>query len=302
MLGRNIRLYIRGKNYKQLKSAELSNWTGKAFIGKRHHTKIISQMEEVHVPGVYFLLNKSQEQIKQSLYIGEADDVAKRLKEHQSNGAWWEEFIVFISKDANLNKAHVRYLEKRLYGIASKNYALIDMENVNNPTGSKLPECDIDEMEAFLDNMLFMIKQLQLFNMTEIPNTDTIEDKESMKEDNMIFEMKLTKDRRNEQGEVLKAYLKPLEDGNYLLLKGSYIESEHRESFLTHNYYKLRKELEDKGLFQNSSFEGVLITKEDIPFSSSSAAAAIVKCRAVRGPKEWKTNDGRALDDYENRN
>lgn len=298
MLGRNIKLYIRGKKHKQLKSAELSNWTGKAFIGKRHHVKVMDQMEEVHVPGVYFLLNKSQDQIKQSLYIGEADDVANRLLNHRQSKDWWEEFIVFISKDSNINKAHVRYLEKRIHDIAAGNHALIDLRNGSTPTGSKLPECDVDEMEAYLDNLLFMISQLQLFNMSEIHvSSNSIEHSDDTLD---IFELKLTKDRVSSSGDQLKAYLRPLEDGNYLLLKGSYIESIPRESFKDHNYYKLWEELSLKGLFKETEVNEVLITVDDIPFNSSSAACAVVKCRSINGPKSWKSSTGRTLDDIEN--
>lgn len=298
MLGKNIKLYIRGEKYKQLKSAELSNWTGKGFIGKRLHLKVMDQMDEVHVPGVYFLLNKSQDQIKQSLYIGEADDVANRLLNHKQNKDWWEEFIIFISKDSNLNKAHVRYLEKRLYDIASSNYALIDLKNENTPTGSKLPESDIDEMEAYLENLLFMINQLQLFNMSAI--NVSLENFESNNDNVDVYELKLTKDRVNSAGESLKAYLRPLKDGNYLLLKGSYVESIPRDSFKKHNYYKLWEELRLKKLFKETEINEVLMTVADIPFNSSSAAGAIVKCRSTNGPKSWKNSIGKTLDDIEN--
>ncbi len=81
--GRVIKLHIRGRGQKQLKSAELSNWTGQAYIGKRQHVSIFDGIDEAHVPGIYFVLNKSQEQLKQRIYIGEADDVAERLKRHK---------------------------------------------------------------------------------------------------------------------------------------------------------------------------------------------------------------------------
>ncbi len=162
-----------------------------------------------------------------SLYIGEADDVSNRLLNHRQNKDWWEEFIVFISKDSNLIKAHVRYLEKRLRDIAAVNHALIDLRNGSTPTGSKLPEGDVYEMEAYLDNLLFMISQLQLFNMSEINiSPDGIELGGDTSD---TFELKLKKNRMSSSGEQLKAYLRPLEDGNYLLLKGSYVESIQRD-------------------------------------------------------------------------
>lgn len=92
-----------------------------------------------------------------------------------------------------------------------------------------------------------------------------------------------------------------IQDNGYLLLKGSYIESEARKSFKIHNYYKLRTKLDNSGCFIDSGFDGVFITKEDIPFNSPSAAAAVVKNRATNGRVEWKLNNGTTLDEFESK-
>ena len=47
MAGKTIKLYISGEEQKNLKSAELSNWSGKAFIGGRKNVPIIQKMEEL---------------------------------------------------------------------------------------------------------------------------------------------------------------------------------------------------------------------------------------------------------------
>ena len=58
MAGKTIKLYIYGEESKFLKSAELSNWSGKAFIGDRKNVPIIQKMDELSSPGIYFLINK----------------------------------------------------------------------------------------------------------------------------------------------------------------------------------------------------------------------------------------------------
>ena len=40
--GKTIKLFIRGEDNKNLKSVELSNWSGKAYIGERKHVKILT--------------------------------------------------------------------------------------------------------------------------------------------------------------------------------------------------------------------------------------------------------------------
>ena len=66
------------------------------------------------------------------LYIGEADDVANRIKQHSlsKKQAWFDEFIIFVSKDMDLTKAHVRYLEKSLYDLAKQNLTTITIKIV----------------------------------------------------------------------------------------------------------------------------------------------------------------------------
>lgn len=41
MSGKTIKLYIMGEEKKNLKSAELSQWTGKVFIGERKRAKLL---------------------------------------------------------------------------------------------------------------------------------------------------------------------------------------------------------------------------------------------------------------------
>jgi len=55
--------------------------------------------------------------------------------------------IVFVSKDENLTKAHVRYLESRILAEAAK-INKFKLEQ-NQAGGAKLPESDLEDMEVF---------------------------------------------------------------------------------------------------------------------------------------------------------
>lgn len=293
MHGRTIKLYIMGQEYKNLKSAELSNWVGKAYIGERKHVPVIQNIDELRGAGLYFLLAKDYETGSTTLYIGETDDVAQRIKDHQQKD-WWDDFVAFISKDSNLTKAHVRYLEKNLYKLASSNITTINLMNGSNSPGSKLPDSDKADMATFEENMIFVLNNLNIIDFAK-----TSKEKEAPKEDkNNIFYLSLSQERQDANGNVLQGKM-IIQDNGYLLLKGSYIESEARKSFKIHNYYKLRTKLDNRGCFVASGIDGVLITKEDIPFNSPSAAAAVVKNRATNGRIEWKLNNGTTLDEFE---
>ncbi|MBO4830292.1 MAG: GIY-YIG nuclease family protein [Fibrobacter sp.] len=294
MAGKTIKLYIYGEESKFLKSAELSNWSGKAFIGDRKNVPIIQKMDELSSPGIYFLINKNNTQI--TLYVGEADEVNSRLKNHINGKDWWDSFVCFISKDGNLTKAHVRYLEKRFYQIAKENTTAFDLQNASEPPGSKLPQSDVDDLEEYLKNVIFVLQNLGLLDFAR--TSDVIEESKINNKD--VFYINLTSDRKDDKGKVLTGKLIITNDG-YKLLKGSFIEKKERQSFQTHCYYPLRKKIESSGLLENSRFDGVYVLKENIDFNSSSAAAAVVKNRATNGPKEWKHPSGITLDEFETR-
>ena len=294
MRGKSIKLYIMGDDYKNLKTAELSNWTGKAFIGERKHSKLIQNINELSFPGVYFLTSKSKSGAQTEIYIGEADEVKKRVNNHFAQKDWWDDFIIFISKDSNLTKAHVRYLEKAVHSIAKQNITTLNLRNSSEPTGSQLPDSDIDDMEIFLDNMLFVLKNLGIIDFTIIEEEDL-----PIEEEN-IFYLKLTNNRLDNSGNVLKAKLSITNEG-YKLIKGSFIEGKERKSFNSHSYQILRKKIEDEGFFKKSNYDEILILKNDLTFDSPSAAAPVIKNRATNGRKEWILKDGTTLDDYENK-
>jgi hypothetical protein len=50
---------------------------------------------------------------REKIYVGEGDEVLQRIVAHDNDDAreFWDRAVVFVSKDENLTKAHVRYLE-----------------------------------------------------------------------------------------------------------------------------------------------------------------------------------------------
>jgi len=78
-------------------------------------------------------------------YIGEAEVIRERLKQHKSK-EFWVSAIVFVSKDENLTKAHVRYLESRL--LLKRQRSIDSSWSQNQSGGSKLPESDREDMEG----------------------------------------------------------------------------------------------------------------------------------------------------------
>ena len=117
--GKSIKLFLIDGNPNGRWACELSNWTGKAYKIPRTYIKVCEERRDLLSAGVYFLFGKDTESDRDIVYIGEAETVIDRLKQ-QLNEEFWTECIVFISKDDNLNKAHIKYLENRFFDIAKE--------------------------------------------------------------------------------------------------------------------------------------------------------------------------------------
>lgn len=145
-----IKLFLPRGDAKSLRTAEISNWTGKAIAAPRTELDDLFQREELDKTGVYILSGSDPLSGLPRAYIGEAEVIRERLKQHKSK-EFWISAIVFVSKDDNLTKAHVRYIESKLLTEAAQ-VGRCTLEQ-NQASGSKLPESDREDMDVFLSHI-----------------------------------------------------------------------------------------------------------------------------------------------------
>ena len=149
-LGKSIRLYLADGTPGGLLTAEIMNWTGHVVAAPRSDLAGLLRRPEASRTGIYLLLGDDPDSLGGSLaYIGEGDDVGKRLYQHaraedQGGKDFWDRAIMLTSKDANLTKAHARYLESRFITLASqaRRSRLI---NGTAPAPLPLPEADVSQ-------------------------------------------------------------------------------------------------------------------------------------------------------------
>lgn len=282
--GKTIKLFLIDGDTNGRLSCELSNWTGKAYKIPRNSIKICSDRPELQTTGVYVLINTSTDlSEKGQLYIGEAEDIFKRLTQHVKEKDFWNESIVFISKDDNLNKAHIKYLENRLHKIAisANRYELI---NTQIPTQSSISESDKAEMEEFLANILTLISTLGYNAFEQIRQVDSTE--QIGKEDDLFFINAV----RGANG-----IGKPTSEG-FVVFENSQVADPVTNSY-PKTMQKLRDTLISEGIIIKA--QSKLILKRDYLFSSSSSAAMIIMGRSANGLTEWKLKSGKTLQEYE---
>ena len=285
--GKTIKLFLIDGDTNGRLTCELSNWTGKAYKLPRNSIKICTDRPEIQTTGVYMLLNKNIDlSEKGQLYIGEAENIYNRLTQHVKEKDFWNEAIVFISKDDNLNKAHIKYLENRLHEIATSanRYELI---NNQRPTQSSISESDKAEMEEFLANILTLVSTLGYNAYEQIRQSDT---KEQPDKEEDLFYITATRGA-NGIGKTTSE--------GFVVFENSQVADPVTNSY-PKTMQKLRDTLISKGIIVKESDK--LVLKRDYLFGSSSTAAMIIMGRSANGLTEWKMNSGKTLQDFETGN
>jgi hypothetical protein len=274
MASATIKLFLPRGDAKSLRTAEISNWTGKAIAAPRTELDELLARDELDRAGVYILIGSDPLSNAPVAYIGEAEIIRDRLRQHKTRE--WVSAIVFVSKDENLTKAHVRYLESRLLSEATQ-ISRFTLEQ-NQAGGSKLPESDREDMEVFLERIRQLLPVLGSDILVPIVQPTA----------------------KAQPGGVLFCRIKGAEargqrttDG-FVIFKTSTAVLEQRPSAESYPWaIAQRKQLiGDSTLVEKGGF---LVFTKDTQFTSPSAAAAVIQGGSANGLIVWKSSDGKSL-------
>jgi hypothetical protein len=254
---------------------ELSNWNGRVYKISRNDLGEFAHRSDSEYTGVYFLFGRDEEN-NDTVYIGEAERMLVRLKQHLKDRDYWNDCVVVISKDNILNKAHVKYLENKFYNLASDSKRA-SIVNSTVPTCSSISEFDEAMLEEFIENSKLLVNTLG-YKVFEKVDTSVV--------DNELELMYI----RAARGANAKGFL--VSDG-FLVVKDSRIAFDTTVS-MPDTLVKFRSRLIEKGIVSTD-----YVFQNDYIFTSPSLAASVVMGRSANGRTEWKTIDGRCIKDIE---
>lgn len=275
----SIKIFLADGTPDGIRIVEKSNWTGRAVVASRAQLSEALQRDELTRPGVY-VLTGADSSGSARIYVGEADVLGERLRNHAGRKDFWTSFIAFTSTDENLNKAHVRYLESKLIALA-KAANQWGLENSATPGEPPLSEADRADAEWFLDEMLviYPILGVDAFESAsaEAAAPDAAAD--------------LTLSQRGAEGRGRET-----KDG-FVVLAGSRARATEVPSIHAH-LQELRQQLLTRGVLVAEDEH--LVFTQDYRFSSPSTAAGVLVGGAANGRKAWRGDDGRILKDIQN--
>ena len=270
-----VKIFLVKGSPSSVRTAEFVNWTGKAVAGPRSQIEDILKREEANKPGVYFLTGINPETGRKKVYIGEAEVIKNRIKNHMSKD-FWKTIVFFVSKDENLTKAHIKYLEGKLIETA-ESVGRYELENAQS-SGSHLPESDAADMDIFLFKMEQLLPILGQEFLKPVVRYES-----SRKKSNLLY---CTIKNLKATGRQT--------DSGFVVLKGSEAVLEERPSTQKYQYAaNLRKTLISENIVEKKGDKIIFVS--DYEFSSPSAAAAVIHGGQANGLTAWKDSKGISL-------
>ena len=268
----SIKVFLPGGDPDGLRIIEKSNWSGVGLVIPRSLFGEGKQRKELGRTGVYVLVGPPEESGLPRVYVGEGDPIRPRLEQHAAKKDFWTSCIAFTSKDENLNKAHVQYLEARLVTLAAEAKRCV-LDNGNAPALPSLSEADAADAEGFLAEALLCFPLLGL-GVFSAPTAAQAPGRAL----GLSSKGVTAEGRETAEGFVVRAGSGAVKS-----------EVPSCPSFVK----ELRAALIKNGVLGPSG-EGHAFT-QDYAFASPSAAAAVVLGRSSNGRVDWKTKDGKTL-------
>lgn len=267
-MGKTVTTYLIDGDPKGTRYAFISNKICQMFVVPRSNLSYLNEQEKLQKPAFYILTGED-ESTKPQAYIGETENFKERVKDHDNKKSFWQKALIFVSKDADMTKTDVQYLEYKAIAEAKKAKTFVLNENKQTPKAPNLPEFQKDTMDEFFEDIKFLASFIGC-NIFEVTRP---------KEEHLFY----TKGR----GCDAKGYY---DASGFTILRGSVIVGSNVPSFTW-------KEKRDKLIKEYTSARtGALVMESDKTFSSPSTAADFCIGSSNNGWLVWKDKDGNTLD------
>jgi len=293
---RSISIFLLDGDPEGVRVAQIAMSTIQAIAFHRSELKRVKDLfAEISRPGVYLLLGNSIDEPDMRVgYVGESEDVAQRLQYHSGKDEkeFWTDTIALISKDENLTKSHVRYIEAKMMALGKANTRWLLANSKDSNAEGKLPLMERAAMDEFIEQAQTLVGALgcDLFKPLSgalatkpVPTAVT-----ASETDTVTFYYK---------GDGFDAQAQTSLNGNLIVLSGSIARATEAPT-VPKGAKKLREQLQNDGVL--TSVESGLLFVTDRQFDSPSMAAGVVSGTSVSGRKaSWRLSDGTTYGEWD---
>lgn len=252
--------------------SEITNQTIQAFYIPRDVLKrVVQNREELSWNGVYTLFDSSL--TKGTVYIGEAEDVGRRLNQHLNNEPWWTIAVAFVvnNRDHQLSKADIKYLENLMYQKADK-ANIRELYNGNTPHKSFVEESRRYDLKNIFEKIDLLLNSFGFSVFSNNGHHDNL-----MEVNDYLY-------MNGRDSDATGIYNS---DGSFTVKKGSRVSPlKITKSF---SDSELLKDLEDSNVLNNDTFQ------RGYKFHSPSQAARIIYKSSANGLILWHDHNGKTL-------
>jgi len=293
---RSISIFLLDGDPEGVRVAQIAMSTIQAIAFHRSELKRVKdQFSEISRPGVYLLLGTDIDEPDTRIgYIGESEDVAQRLQYHSGKDEkeFWTDTIALISKDENLTKSHVRYIEAKMMALVKANTRWKLANGKESNAATKLPLMERAAMDEFIEQAQTLVGALgcDLFKLLSgaLVTKPPIPVVSASDPEITTFSYK---------GDGFDAQAQTSLSGDLIVLAGS-IARVMEAPTIPKGAKKLREQLQAEGVL--SITEQGLLFMTDRQFDSPSMAAGVVSGMSVSGRKgSWKLADGTTYGEWD---
>jgi hypothetical protein len=276
MTPKTIQIFLPGGDPRGIRVAEITTRIVQVIEVPRSLLQDFLKMPESGQVALYFLFGEAEDGAEQKVYIGQTGDVRARLSLHNKQKEFWERALVLISRTNSLTQTHALFLEWYCLQAASKAGRYT---NENGNSGSKPhtpPPLEADCLEIFeTGRTLLATLGYPLFEPVA---------KAAERKDDVFY---CRSSGANGRGLYTQE--------GFVVLKGSMGRRENVPSIIGTAGERLRDRLLESGVMRAEGDK--VVFERDYLFKSPSMAALAVMGRTSNGWLDWKTKDGKTLDE-----
>ena len=225
----------------------------------------------INRPGIYYLINESDDNKIAQIYVGQTRNGIARLEDHNRSKDFWNKAIMFLAESKTFTLDMISGLEKFaiIKAQESKRYKV---ENTVVPK-YQIDEYDLASVEEIYDEIQF-IMGTQGYKMDDSKTS--------------LDEAAVLHTTRN----GIEAF--GIYDGEkFEILEGSQVNMDKKVNL--ERYNKQRAELLENGSI--TKIDGKYILNAILAFNTPSGASDFILGGSTNGWTEWKNKDGKTLDE-----